>query len=437
MRQSVPSGSASASPPGLLGGPCCGLARAIALSAAVLMAISCQACAPRVQTSLEKGKAQSVSEQDTSAVFQMPTQEELVSAKKESSFARRYEVAKHLVSIGELKQAVSHLRKLRRTARNGLEKAMVNEARASLYLARGELRRAENLASEAVKASSSFAPAYRTRALIRKEGGDLVGAVDDFTSALALLPEDLESLRGLTEAHLAQASFHAALEVLDRLLEVDPLDAWAQDKWCTSMASVLGYSEFPLDYLRMLRRDRITRGELAALLVVEREMILFQTEGNRHRQYEGDLPDVPDCDGSWFEPFARKAVSWKLLRLYPDGTFRPSDTVRKGTLAVELYYFLRKHCAVAPTELLRTGPLSSPAIEDPDGLKQWNTSGYLDVRGSTYLRIPVRIMVDLGILEPDSDIVFGTESTLEGAQARKMARNMARMMASLGCEKAD
>jgi hypothetical protein len=357
--------------------------------------------------------------------------------KKKTSFTRRYEVAKHLVSIGELKEASSHLKRLGRIARGSLEKTMVNEARASLYLARGELRRAEELASKAVDSNPSFAPAHRTRAMVRQEKKDMSGAIDDFKSALALLPEDRESLRGLTEVYLAQERIPVALKVLDRFLAVEPLDAWAQDNWCASMASLLGYSEFPLDYLRCLESDAVTRGELAALLVVEREMSLSETRGIGSEEEAMTHPNISDCSTLWFSSFVEKAVHWGVLRLYPDGTFRPRDVVRKGPLAVELHHFLSKHCAVSPATFLSVKSDTFAESEEVAAFRQLDISGYLDVSSSSYLWIPVTSMVKLDILSSDSDIVFGAQSTLEGREARRIARRMARTMSSLGCGQVD
>ncbi len=420
--------------------------RVFLFSAAVFLIAVWLACTPRPRISVDSETTYSSSVPDTTAVTGPSDVGEASERAKKTSFTRRYDLAKHLISIGELKEAASHLRRLRRLARSGLEKAMVNEARASLYLARGELRRAEEHATKALNARPSFARAHRTRAIIRKERGDLPGAIDDFKSALALLPEDNESLRGLAETYLAQERVSSALRVLDRLLEVEPLDAWAQDNWCASMASLLGYSEFPLAYLRALRSDAVTRGEFAAFLVVEREMSLLDTvDGNSEERGEvrenGEqaefLPGVPDCGMLWFEAFVEKVVEWGAMRLYPDGTFRPWDPVRKGPLAVELYRFLSTHCAVSPTTFLSIKSESLAESEEITAFRQLDSSGYLDVGGSSYLWIPVTSLVKMDVMSSDSDVVFGAQSTLGGAEARTVARKMARAMSFLRCGRID
>jgi hypothetical protein len=170
---------------------------------------------------------------------------------------------------------------------------------------------------------------------------------------------------------------------------------------------------------------------------VEREMILSETSGHRPEEHYGNPSRVSDCNTLWFVPFVGKAIDLGLLRPYPDGTFRPLDVVEKGPLAVELYYFLVKNCSVTPSALLHSEPISSAGSENPVESALLDASGYLDVDGSSYLWIPVSSLVRLGIMNPESDILFGTRSSLRGTEARGIARSMAQAMISLGCDPAD
>ncbi|UCF79386.1 MAG: tetratricopeptide repeat protein [Candidatus Eiseniibacteriota bacterium] len=406
----------------------------LAILVGLLLAVALGGCAGPARTGPGVGERALAGSRDTSSAPEAPKRERSGAPVKPSPFVQRYEVARRLVLIGELKQAASQLKKLKRSAKSSLEKAMTNELAASLYLARAELRRAEDTATRAIEAERTFSVAHRTRALVRKERGDVEGAIQDFLSALALSPDDLESLRGLAETYLSQGQVEASLSVLGRFLEVDPLDAWAQDTWCESIAALLGYSEFPLEYLRTLEAGAVIRGELAALLVVELELARLQNRYETNDERVVDVLDVPDCHGLWFSPFVRKAIGQKLLRLYPDGTFRPGDVVKRGPLAVELHYFVSRHCPEA-LDLSSEGESGlSSALQATLSVGVGDVWGYVDVDSSSYLWLPAVSMARLGIVKPDSDILFGAGSSLDGREARDVARSLARTILSSGCD---
>jgi len=202
-------------------------------------------------------------------------------------FVVKYETAKYLVSAGQLKEAHALLKKLRRQAKGDAEKALAEEAYASYYLAKRELSDAEKRASAAVDLHPAFSAGFRTRALVRLARGNSRGAEEDFRSALSFDGSDLKCLRGLAELYLAQKRDSEALPLLERFLEVDPLDAWAQDTWVRLMAADLGYEALPLDYLRCLKSAGVSRAELAAILVVALDA------AERRGQSPGTGPSTP------------------------------------------------------------------------------------------------------------------------------------------------
>ena len=407
---------------------------------------------------------------------------------KRLSFTQRYDITKYLISTGQLETADSQLRQLERLARTDVQKAMANDAKASLCLARRELVSAEKYASIAIRDYSSLASPYIVRALTRKERGNLSGAIQDFRSALVLGPNDTESLRGLADILVGQNEILEAVRVLEMFLQVDSLDARAQDAWCGSMASLLGYDRFPVEYLRTLKSGALTRGELAAVLVVEGEMARLEAEAlskpsvaksvrqvvdlrpNRQagssarfresadslkspqdnsqtQKQETSRPSVRifDCTEFWFAPFVEKAVRLGFLDVYPDGTFRPRDNVRKGILALELYSFLNRHCEDALTVVKAT--LEKPVHGVEDRIEQSQPAGsapidrpnldYSDVDDSSYLWRPVVAVTELDIMRPASSSSFGIDNPLSGEETRTIARNLARVMASSKCGPSD
>ena len=444
---------------------------------------------------------------------------------KAIDFTQCYDVVKYLISTDQAEKAASQLKKLERKAKTDVEKAMISDARASLHLARREFVSAEEDASTAIRVCPSLVSAYRVRVLARRERGNLSGAIRDLESVLVLEPSDTESLRGLAEILIDQDEISKAVTILERFLQADSLDAKAQDAWCSSMASLLGFGRFPIEYLRTLKTDALNRGELAAVLVVELEMARMELEGpaesgvpseshasepkdssdsamasrdtvsplnytelrsrlkarqlvdlrpnrpatpsnavsslaesvdslrsthgdsyaHEKRTQHGSVP-IPDCARFWFAPFADKAVSLGLLKLYPDGTFRPSDIARKGVVTVELCSFLSRHCSNALTVVQNelAEPLQSAEARVSHGSSFEGTtsggttaSGYYDVDDSSYLWRPVAVVTTLGIMRPASRDSFGIDSPLSGQETKAIARALAGIMASSECKTSD
>lgn len=384
------------------------------------------------------------------------------------AFVDRYGTVTYLISTGQLKQASALLKKLKRAAKTDEEKGMVEEAFASYYLADGKLAKAERHATLAVAKHPTFAAAFRTRALVKKERGNLVEAEEDLLLALSHDESDTKSLRCLADIYAADNRRFEALSVLERYLEVDPLDARAQDAWAAQMASMLGNQSFPLEYLSCLRSDAVTRGELAAVLVVEKEKLERRAEPSRllsdttaagidsvavtgagidsggavtglvvdsaHVASGIKRPSAGgalawDCVGRWFMPFVEKALEARILGLYPDGTFRPDDLVRKGVLTVELYEYLLRTRRDKVEVLLGDNPegASWPSAETGQGLPHF---GYGDASNLSYLWRPMNVLVKLGIVGAESDSLFGVEDVMSGQEARRIAQDLARVVHS-------
>lgn len=370
-------------------------------------------------------------------------EQDVSAEQRKADFVGKYETVKYLVSVGQLKEAQAQIKKLKRQAKGDTEKALVEEALASYYLARRELSDAEKHASAALDMHPAFVVGFRTRALVRVERGDFSGAEEDLRSALSFDGSDTKSLRGLVEIYLARKRSPEALPLLERYLEVDSLDAWAQDSWARLKAAELGYEAFPLEYLRCLGSPSINRGELAAILVVALETA-EKREGSVGPQpaagsaAEADVPPPAgdgarrggEYEGRWYAPFVKKSLARGLLRTFPDGTFRPDDPVRKGLLANELYVFLTRSVP-AKVEAVLVRPMEVPTpVRRGTDTPRVPGAGYSDVYILSYLWRPVRVTVELGLLEPESDARFGLDSVVGGGEAARTAGNLASLLHS-------
>ena len=103
----------------------------------------------------------------------------------------------------------------------------------------------------------------------------------------------------------------------------------------------------PEEYRAIATEPRISRAELAALLGVKVTALSHVPAGP---------PKVAiDISGSWAREHIIKALGLDLMDVYPNHTFQPAATVRRGELARAVARVL---------DLLKFPPAPTPALSD-------------------------------------------------------------------------
>jgi tetratricopeptide (TPR) repeat protein len=173
--------------------------------------------------------------------------------------------------------------------------------------------------------------------------GDAAGAIE----ALRADPVgDRQVSMRLGELLLAQGDAAGALEAYRRVLQRDPKDAEAQEKALAARGS-LELLSLPPEYRRIAESPRISRADLCALVIVKIPAL---------KRLEGRDPDVAvDISGSWAREFILVALSHEILDVYPNHTFQPGATVRRGDLARAVARVL---------DLLKNPSAPAPSISD-------------------------------------------------------------------------
>lgn len=137
-----------------------------------------------------------------------------------------------------------------------------------------------------------------------------------------------------------------ALAAYQRLLAREPRDGEATRR-AAAARSALELSQMPEEYRRIFDAPRVTRAELAALLSVKVAAL--------GRQPGGQPGVAVDISGSWARDHVLRVLSLGLMDVYPNHTFQPGATVRRGDLAT----------AVARVLDLRQWPSgATPSISD-------------------------------------------------------------------------
>lgn len=118
-----------------------------------------------------------------------------------------------------------------------------------------------------------------------------------------------------------------ALAAYQRVLSRDGRDGEAARR-AAAARSALELSQMPEEYRRIFDSPRLTRAELAALLSVKLGVL--------QRLPAGQPGVAVDISGSWAREHVLRVLSLGVMDVYPNHTFQPGATVRRGDLAAAL-----------------------------------------------------------------------------------------------------
>lgn len=136
--------------------------------------------------------------------------------------------------------------------------------------------------------------------------------------------EDRQVMLRLGEVLIGLQDYPRALDVYRRLLGRDPQDPEAQRR-AKEARDALELLKMPEEYRRIPAAARISRADLAALIAVK------VTALARVREREAKV--AVDISGSWAREHIATVLALDILDLYPNHTFQPGATVRRGDLA--------------------------------------------------------------------------------------------------------
>lgn len=226
---------------------------------------------------------------------------------------------------------------------------------AEAELAGGEAERAREHAAQAIASESGNGSLYVLYGDALRAAGELSQAVEAYSRARALLPEDRSLAQRLEEARVE----------LER-------------------------QSLPTEYFQIAESERIAREQLAALLYVKLRPSL-------ERSLRRGNVIATDIGGSWARDFIRDSVAAGFLEVYPNHTFQPHAYVRRSELAAALAATLG---AIAPT---LAGEVGTPAVVDvpPDNLNY----------------PAVALAVSLGLLTADASGRFEPSRFVTGSEA--------------------
>lgn len=164
---------------------------------------------------------------------------------------------------------------------------------------------------------------------LRLELAELLLEAGDTPEAIAVLDEDTtgdrQLLLRLGDLLAASQEYSRAFEAYRRILQRDPRDEEAarrsqETRWEMELLRM------PEEYRRIFQAPTITRADLAALVAVRLTALSRLSPS-------GNGAVAVDISGSWAREHIIRVLALDIINVYPNHTFQPAATVRRGDLA--------------------------------------------------------------------------------------------------------
>lgn len=201
------------------------------------------------------------------------------------------------------------------------EQGMAYKEAGDLVLATVELQKAYSLAPEKKELAVEIGDLFFGQQ-------DYMMADGYYQQALKTDPEFLPALIGAGKTQLSLKNYDEAIRYLEHALQVQP-----ENYEATSFLDLAQHEKLsetvPQEYWSINMQPQATRGDVAALLVIELKL-------EERLPPPAKMVIISDITTHWAKPYIIKAVQYGLLRLPPDRFFQPNDPIQKGELAVAI-----------------------------------------------------------------------------------------------------
>jgi tetratricopeptide (TPR) repeat protein len=163
---------------------------------------------------------------------------------------------------------------------------------------------------------------------LRLELANLLVTAGDVQGAVGVLKvdptEDRQVLLRLADLEMERRDYPGALEAYRRMLARDPHDDEAQRR-SRDVRDAVELEQMPEEYRRISTAPAITRADLAAIVAVKVTALA--------RVPAGEPQVAVDITGSWARSHIIKALAYDIMTVYPNHTFQPVATARRGDVA--------------------------------------------------------------------------------------------------------
>lgn len=257
----------------------------------------------------------------------------------------------------------------------------------------GDLARAHDLLQKALRASPASGFLLRDLARIDRQRGRADEALTHLDEAIAIDPSDGSAYLALADLHEARSAWDAALAALEKARDLDA--APGSDKRLESLRNRAAVARLPDEYRAIDATERLTRGELAALIGVRLDRLLREVPA-------GPAVLATDVRGHWAQPWILAVTRARIMEVFENHTFQPRGIVRRGDLARAV-----------------SGALALIARRNPTAARAWKGARrtFADLGPENLYYPPASLAVAAGILEPTDSGMFQAGRVVTGAEA--------------------
>lgn len=209
-----------------------------------------------------------------------------------------------------------------------------------------------------------------------------------FQKALSSRPDFLPALIGAGRVQLGLNHYAEAIQYFERARVIDPGETEAADLLRQAQREQLNAS-LPEEYWNIAASAQVTRGEIAALLMVD--LMLEQQLRTPDR-----VVIISDITTHWAKTYIIKVVQYGIMSLPPDRFFRPDEAMTRGEMAFVINTLFQK--------------LGQP-------LPQGGQLAFSDVHPDNAYHDAIARVYSAGLMTAPTNITFGTLDSLTGEEA--------------------
>jgi tetratricopeptide (TPR) repeat protein len=255
----------------------------------------------------------------------------------------------------------------------------------------GRLDEARTGYQRALEATPDSAVLYRELGMVERRQGDSAAALEQFNRAVALDPADAVSLAQAGEILEERGDFAGAETAYRTAATVDPLSGY--DRKAEAVVAKAREARLPEQFRALPSAERITRGDLAALVGIRLEDVL--------RGAPGTPVVTTDTAAHWAAPWIAQVVAAGVIPAFDNHTFQPGAPLRRVDLAEAASALLRMLASTRPA--LQARLAERPPISD---------------MSPSHLKYPAAAAaVSAGVLPLLDDGRFDIERPVTGAEA--------------------
>ncbi|GAK58175.1 TPR repeat protein [Candidatus Vecturithrix granuli] len=228
---------------------------------------------------------------------------------------------------------------------------------------------------------------------------DYMMADSYFQQALSQDPEYLPAIIGAGKVQMALDHYHEAMNYFKHGVQTQPTNQEAKKLFEQAQTEKVRRT-LPPQYTKIFSAEQVTRGEVAALLIVDLNLEQEFPPPSR-------MVIISDITTHWAKSYIIQAVQFDIMKLPPDRYFRPDEPIVKGELAFVLDGLLGQIGAPLPAA----------------GVVQFH-----DVSPDNYWYDAIRRTYAAGLIPANSDAEFGINNSVSGQNMQEILAKVKKML---------